>query len=184
MSLGDYILVNPVEDLIRSSGLVTVGDPASAPVLLYKLIHGTVITFPNVYPDVKVRQMVEEFVLLQTANLGSGDALQNVAMNVMLFNEDCVSVAVNNYLGYDSGYDDDDCIASFSIGATDWVIEGENTCRATVHPERQIKGTVEDANIGTNIYGVILAGALGVTPPTGFALKAELKLKTVGNIDG
>ena len=180
--LGDYIDVNPIEELIKTSGFKTVGDIATAITNPYSLLHGTIINFGSVYPETKAMVELKEFVLMQTNTLGSGETLQTKKMTVLLFNSDIVSLIKGNELVFNSGYDSEDVIGSFNIASTDWVVESDDNCRATVHPNIVLTGNIDSAQLGLNIYGVILAGEL-IEPPTDFSLSCEIKLKVSGNLN-
>ena len=121
MALENFLDVNPVEDLVRGSGFQTVGTIASSSVNPLELLHGTIITFSNAYVALKQRARVEEFVLLQTANLSSGQSLQNKIVTVLLFNEEAITLSAGSEIVYKSGYDADDIITSFQIVANDWT---------------------------------------------------------------
>jgi len=181
MGRQDYIDVNPIEDLVSASGLITVGGLGSGIINPQQLIHSTIITIPDIYLGTKERMRIEELVLIQNCTITSGtDFLDELI--ILFYNSDVITLVAGSAISYDSGSDEDDVIASVKITASDWLAESSTVQRATVNPFKHIKGTVADANLGTNLYAAILANDIETLPGT-MSLKMNTKLKVIGNVD-
>jgi hypothetical protein len=176
--------INLTQPVIRASSWVTIGSLKTSTLLNPReCMHDSLINFNGIYIGQRERVKISEIRMKQSAaTLGTGESIVTNEMILVLFNTDAFTPVGGNQIIFPTGYDEDDILCAIKIPSTAWTTYKTGYAEALVQPNIIVEGNIDDANLGVNIHGILLAN-LASTLPAADVIKIQLKTELTGNAD-
>lgn len=178
----NYIDINDIREGNRSSELITIENVSTSSLVSLQAIHGTLITFSNLYLEKNGVLKIKKAIIKQTGANSSGLSLGKFGLKLLLLNINTITPTAGNEITFPSGTSEDDVVGIVNISASDWNDVTSNYTEVIVKPDEIIKGTSVCANQSKNLYGIIIAKEPGQFP-IDVALKIQLFTEPIANFN-